>query len=354
MSKTAENTASCALCRRHLLVGEPARLYQDPGVQALPEGLPALLRPRRAARLAGRRHADRRRAREPAQGPPAARAREPDRPPARPAAVASSSTSTRCARAGQGRAAGRRAAHRQARDEGADRRAAQARARAAPAGRGQEAQRRGGRAGRRRPAGPRSTATTRRPPSSTSAPRRSASWRAGSPCSSRSSTASAGATPTWPRRGRREGDPRTVRRIALDAFNRSEHVERVVAISRSLGDPIVHVGDRRLRPAPAGADHRRLGHLLVRVPGPARPPRADRHGGGGAARRRPARAAPAPPAPERRAALRPDRARPCRRTASGQLRPSAAGSEPHGGAPVGCANALTSSSPNRKPPTWAK
>ena len=42
---------------------------------------------------------------------------------------------------------------------------------------------------------------------------------------------------------RREGDPRTVRRIALDAFNRSEHVERVVAISRSLGEPIVHVGD---------------------------------------------------------------------------------------------------------------
>ncbi len=42
---------------------------------------------------------------------------------------------------------------------------------------------------------------------------------------------------------RREGDPRTVRRIALDAFNRSEHIERVVAISRSLGEPIVHVGD---------------------------------------------------------------------------------------------------------------
>ena len=40
---------------------------------------------------------------------------------------------------------------------------------------------------------------------------------------------------------RREGDPRTVRRIALDAFNRSEHIERVVAISRSLGDPIVNV-----------------------------------------------------------------------------------------------------------------
>ena len=30
MSSTTEHTASCALCRRHLLVGEPARLYQDP------------------------------------------------------------------------------------------------------------------------------------------------------------------------------------------------------------------------------------------------------------------------------------------------------------------------------------
>src|SRR5438552_2502671 len=31
MPSTVEDTASCALCRRHLLVGEPARLYQDPG-----------------------------------------------------------------------------------------------------------------------------------------------------------------------------------------------------------------------------------------------------------------------------------------------------------------------------------
>src|SRR4051794_14746735 len=30
LTSIAENTASCALCRRHLLVGEPARLYQDP------------------------------------------------------------------------------------------------------------------------------------------------------------------------------------------------------------------------------------------------------------------------------------------------------------------------------------
>ena len=40
---------------------------------------------------------------------------------------------------------------------------------------------------------------------------------------------------------RQEGDARNVRKIALDAFNRSEHVDRVVAISRSLGDPIVNV-----------------------------------------------------------------------------------------------------------------
>ncbi len=40
---------------------------------------------------------------------------------------------------------------------------------------------------------------------------------------------------------RKESDPRHVRRVALEAFNRSEHVERVIAISRSLGDPIVNV-----------------------------------------------------------------------------------------------------------------
>jgi hypothetical protein len=40
---------------------------------------------------------------------------------------------------------------------------------------------------------------------------------------------------------RKESDARHVRRLALEAFNRSEHIERVVAISRSLGDPIVNV-----------------------------------------------------------------------------------------------------------------
>ena len=40
---------------------------------------------------------------------------------------------------------------------------------------------------------------------------------------------------------RQEGDARNVRRLALEAFNRSEHVDRIVAISRSIGDPVVHV-----------------------------------------------------------------------------------------------------------------
>jgi len=40
---------------------------------------------------------------------------------------------------------------------------------------------------------------------------------------------------------RKEADARHVRRLALEAFNRSEHIDRVVAISRSLGDPIVNV-----------------------------------------------------------------------------------------------------------------
>jgi hypothetical protein len=40
---------------------------------------------------------------------------------------------------------------------------------------------------------------------------------------------------------RQEGDARNVRRVALEAFNRSEHVDRVVSIARSIGDPVVHV-----------------------------------------------------------------------------------------------------------------
>jgi hypothetical protein len=40
---------------------------------------------------------------------------------------------------------------------------------------------------------------------------------------------------------RMEGDARQVRRMALEAFNRSAHADRVVAISRSLGDPVVNV-----------------------------------------------------------------------------------------------------------------
>src|SRR5439155_1088939 len=40
---------------------------------------------------------------------------------------------------------------------------------------------------------------------------------------------------------RTEGDARQIRRMALEAFNRSSHVDRVVAISRSLGDPVVNV-----------------------------------------------------------------------------------------------------------------
>ena len=40
---------------------------------------------------------------------------------------------------------------------------------------------------------------------------------------------------------RLEGDSRHIRRLALEAFNRSEHVDRIVAISRSIGDPVVHV-----------------------------------------------------------------------------------------------------------------
>ena len=64
--------------------------------------------------------------------------------------------------------------------------------------------------------------------------------------------------------------------MALEAFNRSPHVDRVVSISRSLGDPLVNVAVDGCELPRAGVDLRRLGHLLVRVRGAARSLRADR------------------------------------------------------------------------------
>ncbi len=66
MPSTVEDTASCALCRRHLLVGEPARLYQDPQSKRFAKVCPLCYEraDRRGWRADG--PSDRRGAREPA------------------------------------------------------------------------------------------------------------------------------------------------------------------------------------------------------------------------------------------------------------------------------------------------
>ena len=112
LTSIAENTASCALCRRHLLVGEPARLYQDPSSKRFLKVCPLCYEQadRRGWRADGRPivavHAN------PPARPRPARARGPDRPPARPAAVGRVRPRPGAKRARQGRAAGRRAARR--------------------------------------------------------------------------------------------------------------------------------------------------------------------------------------------------------------------------------------------------
>ena len=291
MASTTENTASCALCRRHLLVGEPARLYQDPPSKRFAKVCPLCYEraDRRGWRADGRPivavHAN----------PPADQAlreRESliDRLRGQLQSVEFDLDQVRNALAKAEQQAGElRTVKRELKDSPASCAGASASCTAWPT----------------RSAAPTSGPPRRRPPTRAEIARhhavaaqldeqaaevgrigvRLSAARAGARGRARA------ATPSWPRPGAQESDARHVRRLALEAFNRSQHIERVVAISRSLGDPIVNVAVDGLELPRPVLDHGRLGHLVVRVRRPARPARAHRHRRGGPPRRRPARAA---------------------------------------------------------------
>jgi hypothetical protein len=223
MASTLEFTASCALCRRHLLVGEPARLYQDPQSKRFAKVCPLCYEQadRRGWRAEGRPvvavHAN----------PPAdqlLRERESliDRLRGQLQSVEFDLDQVRSALAKAEQQAGElrhvkreikdlqselKRRDRELRALADDRRRIEERAAQAEAAREADLSRIEGRLTRLE----QELAEERRRYAELAEARR------------------------------HESDARYVRRLALEAFNRSEHIERVVAISRSLGEPIVHV-----------------------------------------------------------------------------------------------------------------
>src|SRR6476659_7723202 len=226
MASTTEFTASCALCRRHLLVGEPARLYQDPSSKRFAKVCPLCYEraERRGWRADGRPivavHAN----------PPADQAlreRESliDRLRGQLQSVEFDLDQVRNALAkAEQQAAELRGTKREIKGLTDDRRRADERAAQAEAAHRAEIARhhavaaqldeRAAEAGR---VNSRMTELEHELEAERSRYTELAEAR------------------------RKEADARHVRRLALEAFNRSEHIERVVAISRSLGDPIVNV-----------------------------------------------------------------------------------------------------------------
>lgn len=240
MTSIAENTASCALCRRHLLVGEPARLYQDPGSKRFLKVCPLCYEQadRRGWRADGRPivavHAN----------PPrdhALREREGliDRLRGQLQSVEFDLDQVRSALAKAEQQAGElRTVKREMKDlsnelrrrdrelrgladekRRSDERAAQAEA----AHRAEIAKHHqvGARLDEQTAIVERLESRVGQLEQELEHERR----RYGDLAEAR----------------RTEGDARQVRRMALEAFNRSPHVERVVSISRSLGDPLVNV-----------------------------------------------------------------------------------------------------------------
>jgi hypothetical protein len=240
MTSIAENTASCALCRRHLLVGEPARLYQDPGSKRFLKVCPLCYEQadRRGWRADGRPivavHAN----------PPrdaALREREGliDRLRGQLQSVEFDLDQVRSALAkAEQQAAELRGTKRELKElQGElkrrereiksltdDRRRADERAAEAEAAHRAEIARHHAVAAqldeRAADAGRVNSRMTE-----LEAELEAERARYAELAEAR----------------RKEADARHVRRLAIEAFNRSEHMERVVAISRSLGDPVVNV-----------------------------------------------------------------------------------------------------------------
>ena len=206
MASTVEHTASCALCRRHLLVGEPARLYQDPASKRFLKVCPLCYE--RAERRGWR-----------ADGTPivAVHANPPkdhllrerenliDRLRGQLQSVEFDLDQVRTALAKAEQQAGElRTVKREMKELTGElrRRERELRQLTEAKRRGDEARR----PGRGRPPGRDPRATTTSPPSSTSGRRRSASWRAGSTCSSRSSNGSGARYAELAEARRQEGD----------------------------------------------------------------------------------------------------------------------------------------------------
>jgi hypothetical protein len=240
LTSTAENTASCALCRRHLLVGEPARLYQDPSSKRFLKVCPLCYEraDRRGWRADGRPivavHAN----------PPrdaAIREREGliDRLRNQLQSVEFDLDQVRSALAKAEQQAGElrnvkremkdlsnelRRKEREIRGIADEKRRAEERASQAEAAHRAEISRHHQVAAKL----DEQTAHLERLES------RLAQFEQELDHERRRYTELAEARRT-------EGDARQVRRIALEAFNRSDHIERVIAIARSLGDPVVNV-----------------------------------------------------------------------------------------------------------------
>jgi hypothetical protein len=240
LTSTAENTASCALCRRHLLVGEPARLYQDPSSKRFLKVCPLCYEraDRRGWRADGRPivavHAN----------PPkdaAIREREGliDRLRNQLQSVEFDLDQVRNALAKAEQQAGElrnvkremkdlsnelRRKEREIRGIADEKRRADERAAQAEAAHRTEISRHHQVAAKL----DEQTAHVERLES------RMAQFEQELEHERRRYTELADARRT-------EGDARQVRRIALEAFNRSDHIERVIAIARSLGDPVVNV-----------------------------------------------------------------------------------------------------------------
>jgi hypothetical protein len=240
MSSTVEHTASCALCRRHLLVGEPARLYQDPNSKRFQKVCPLCYEraDRRGWRADGRPivavHAN----------PPADQAlreRESliDRLRGQLQSVELDLDQVRNALAKAEQQAGElrsikrelkevvgelRKRERDLRNLTADKRRSDERAVQAEAGHKAEIARHHAVAAQL----DEQAAETGRLSARISQLEHELSGER------ERYTELAEAR-------RRESDARHVRLLALEAFNRSDHIDRVIAISRSLGDPVVHV-----------------------------------------------------------------------------------------------------------------
>ncbi len=240
MPSTVEDTASCALCRRHLLVGEPARLYQDPQSKRFAKVCPLCYEraDRRGWRAEGRPivavHAN----------PPSdhlLRERESliDRLRGQLQSVEFDLDRVRSALAkAEQQAAELRGIKRELKDLQGEVRKHEREVRSLQ----DEKHRADERAAQAEAA--HKSEIARHHAAAAALDERGAEMARFEQVQT---PARAGARVPAPRYAelaearRKESDARHVRRLALEAFNRSEHVERVVAISRSLGDPIVNV-----------------------------------------------------------------------------------------------------------------